>query len=128
MAHKSRQLVGKVKSNPSDDWKGAEGLNLILFEVNGDTEDILVIRPITLEQMEQFYKVSYDTFGKEMISEDYDYFIWYMLDDDCEFCSHISINDLETTRELINEDIKLHNENLEEFKKLHNFYKFVEQS
>lgn len=116
---KSKQLVGRVKSNPSKYWRGAEGLTLIVFKIEEDSERLLVIRPIEVEEMERFYRISYEKSMKEMISHDYDYCIWYLLDEDCELICEININDLEDIRELTEDDIKEHNKNLEEFKRIH---------
>lgn len=115
-----KQLLGRVKENSSEDIKRFRGLDLILIQV-GEDKEILVIRPIKLEQMEQFYKVSYENGMKDMISDNYEYCIWYLADEECELQCSININELDIIREITEEDIEEHNKNFEEFKKIHKF-------
>ena len=121
-----KQLVGKVKKNPSKDWKGAEGLSLIVLQMNLTDKNLIVIRPIKLGEIESFYKISFESL-KDTISSDYEYFIWYLLNDDYELTCTIEINDLEDIRQATEEDIKEHNANAEEFKKIYKYYERQEQ-
>lgn len=122
-----KQLIGKVKDNPSEGWQGASGLTLMVVQIEGNKE-LLVIRPINFEEMELFYRLSYEESMKDMISDDYDYCIWYALDDDgCELTCCINMIDLENIRETTTEDIQEHNRNLEEFKKFHKVYEYQEK-
>lgn len=115
---KVKQLVGRIKNNPSEGWQGAAGIELLVLQFE-DKKELNVIRPITLEDMEIFYKVSYETSLKEMISDDYNYCLLYVISDDCELTLTIDICDLENIREATEEDLKEHNKNIEEFKKIH---------
>jgi len=115
-----KHLIGRVKENCSNDVKGFKGLDLIALQIDND-EKLLVIRPIKLEQMEEFYRTSYENGMKEMISDDYEYCVWYLADEECELQCSININELDIIRELTKEDIEDHDKNFEEFKRIHKF-------
>lgn len=121
---KPRQLIGRIKTNPSEEWKRMEGLTLIVIQFGQDCEQLTVIRPIDLEEMERFYQVSYENTMKDIISDDYDFCIWYLLGDDCELICNISMGDLEAIREVTKDDIAEHNKNLEQFKINHGVYEY----
>lgn len=114
-------LLVRVKENSSDDFKEYRGLDLIAIRVNEDKTS-LILRPIKLDQMEKFYKASYESGMKEMISNDYEYCVWYLASEDCELQCSIDINELDIVREITKEDIEDHDKNFEEFKKIHKFY------
>ncbi len=126
--YEMKQLKGKVKENDLEGWKELKGMEFVFVHLPKiDKDRYLVIRPIDLEEMKKFYKYSYEDMGKEWISSDYNYFIWYMINEDCELSSHIPIEYVEDSKELTEEDIIKHNKNLEELKKLHKFYEFERQ-
>jgi hypothetical protein len=74
-----------------------------------------------LEQIEKFYRASYDSGMKEMISEDYEYCVWYLADPECEFSCSIRKSDLENLRLATQEDANKYDKNFDEFKKIHKF-------
>lgn len=113
-------LLVRVKENSSEEFKEYRGLDLIAIRINEDKEP-LIIRPIKLDQMERFYKASYNSGMKDMISDDYEYCVWYLADEDCELQCSIDIGELEILRKITQEDIDEHDRNFEEFKKIHKF-------
>lgn len=113
-------LLVRIKENSSDDFKEYRGLDLIAIRMNDDKIP-LILRPIKLDQMEKFYKASYDSGMKEMISDDYEYCVWYLADEECELQCTIGIDELDIIREITKEDIEEHDKNFEEFKKNHKF-------
>ncbi len=113
-------LVGKVKNNCSGDYKGLEGIELILLE-HWDKEKFAVIGVLNFSDMEKFYKQSYENGLKEFISDDYEYCLWYVLSDDCELTCRINKLDIENLRDFTKEDDKIYGKNLKEFKRIHNF-------
>lgn len=120
---KVKYLVGKIKNNPSKEFKDIVGMKLLLVEI-GDYEDLMFINPISLEDMEKFYKVSYTNGMKDAISDDYNYCIWYMLREDCEFTCEIDRKELEDIKDAIQVDIDEYEKNIKEFKKIHKYYEF----
>lgn len=113
-------LLVKVKEDSNDEFKEYRGLELMAAKIDEDIE-LLIVRPIELDQMEKFYKASYDSGMKDMISNDYEYCIWYLADEECELQCSINIEKLDIIRELTKEDFKEHEKNFEEFKKIHKF-------
>lgn len=111
--------IGRVIENPNDDFQGIEGLELLLFNMSkqyADTSDErLVINPMTKEGLETFYKKSFEGMGKEMISDDYKYFLKYMLDENCEFTCRIPVDQLENIRVATEEDIETYGRARKEF-------------
>lgn len=118
---KVKLLIGKIKNSCSEDLQELRGIKLVGFRINDEDKKLHGIHPINLDDMEKFYKFSYEGL-KNDISEDYDYCIWYLLGEDCEFLASISIDELEDIREFTKEDDELYGKNLEEFKKIHHFY------
>lgn len=113
-------LVGKVKNDCSEDYKGFEGIELILVEF-WNKEEFAVAGVLKLDDMEKFYKTSYEKSLKDFISDDYEYCLWYVLNEDCELTCRINKSDIENLREFTKEDDKLYGKNLKEFKRIHNF-------
>lgn len=115
-----KHYIGMVKKDCSKDLEAFSGLEL--FMVSGFKDDyLLVICPLELDQIEKFYKASYDSGMKEMISEDYEYCVWYLADPECEFSCSIPKSDLENIRPATQEDANKYDENFDEFKKIHKF-------
>ncbi|WP_368490762.1 hypothetical protein [Clostridium sp. BJN0013] len=114
-------LIGKIKNDCSEDLQELRGIKLVGFTIDEEDKKLHGIHPINLGDMEKFYKFSFEGL-KNDISEDYDYCIWYLLGEDCEFVSSINLNELEDIREFTKEDDELYGKNLEEFKKIHHFY------
>lgn len=56
-----------------------------------------------------------------MISDDYEYCIWYLAGEDCELVPHIKISDLDNIRDATREDMLKFENNFNEFKKIHKF-------
>jgi len=115
-----KYLLAKVKENSNDKFKEYRGLDLIAIRVNEDKTP-MILRPIKLDEMEKFYKASYNSGMKDMISDDYEYCVWYLADEDCELQCSIDINELDIIREINKEDLEEHNRNFEQFKKDHKF-------
>ena len=113
-------LIGKVKNNCSEDYKGIEGIELILLE-SWNKEEFCVSGVLKLEDMEKFYRISYEKGLKDFISDDYEYCLWYVLNEDCEFTCCINKSDIENLREFTKEDDKKYGKNLKKFKMIHNF-------
>ncbi|UZW13208.1 hypothetical protein OSC52_15330 [Clostridium pasteurianum] len=120
-------LTGKIKNNCSENWKGLEGIKLVVCKFKETDKELNVISPIKLDEMEKFYKFSWEEGLKDDISDDYDYYIWYMLDEYCELICSIGIDDLEELKDLTIEEDKEYGENLEKFKKLHKYYEIERQ-
>ncbi|MGN9163462.1 hypothetical protein [Clostridium sulfidigenes] len=118
-----RNLIGTVKD--IEEYKDIKGLNLLVTQIG--EMDPMIIGPIDYEEIEQFYKISYDTELKELISNNYNYCIWYVLNENCELINEINIDKLENIREATEEDLKQYNENIEKFKNEHGYYKIEEE-
>lgn len=112
--------VGTVKRECSKDVEAFAGLEL--FMISGFKDNyLIVIAPLELDQIEKFYRASYDSGMKEMISEDYEYCVWYLADPECEFSCSIRKSDLENIRPATQEDANKYDKNFYEFKKIHKF-------
>lgn len=120
-----KQLIAKIKENAIDDWNLVAGLEIAVIELQENSNEFLVLRPIQLDQMEKFFKVMYETFGKNEFYEDYDYFICYAISEDCDdILLTITKENIEELREATEKDVSIHNKNLEILKKNHNWYKY----
>ena len=113
-------LLVRVKENSNDDYKEYRGIDLIAIRIDEDKKP-MILRPIKLNEMENFYKASYNSGMKDMISDDYEYCVWYLADEDCELQCSIDISELDVIREITKEDIEEHDRNFEQFKKVHKF-------
>lgn len=115
-----KYYVGTVKKDCSKDVEAFAGLEL--FMISGLKDNyLIVIGPLELDQIEKFYKASYDSGMKEMISDDYEYCVWYLADPECEFSCSIRKSDLENLRSATQEDADKYDKNFDEFKKIHKF-------
>lgn len=112
--------VGTVKQDCSKDIKAFAGLELLVMYIIGD-EEAVIIGALTLEQMEKFYKASYDSGMKDIISDDYEYCVWLLADEECEMIPKIKLSDLENLREATQEDADKLDKSFVEFKKVHKF-------
>lgn len=112
--------VGTVKRDCSKDLEAFVGLELFMISSLKD-KYLIVIGPLELDQIEKFYRASYDSGMKEMISEDYEYCVWYLADPECEFSCSIRKDDLENIRPATQEDANKYDKNFDEFKKIHKF-------
>lgn len=120
-----KQLIAKIKENATDDWNLVAGLEIAVIELQENSNEFLVLRPIQLDQMEKFFKVMHETFGKNEFYEDYDYFICYAISEDCDdILLTITKENIEELREATEKDVSIHNKNLEILKKNHNWYKY----
>ncbi|MBC2456154.1 hypothetical protein [Clostridium beijerinckii] len=120
-----KQLIAKVKENATDDWNLVAGLEIAVIELQENSNEFLVLRPIQLDQMEKFFKVMHETFGKNEFYEDYDYFICYAVSEDCDdILLTITKENIEELRQVTEKDVSIHNKNLEILKKNHNWYKY----
>ncbi|MBN7575433.1 hypothetical protein C1H57_08430 [Clostridium sp. 2-1] len=120
-----KQLIAKVKENATDDWNLVAGLEIAVIELQENSNEFLVLRPIQLDQMEKFFKVMHETFGKNEFYEDYDYFVCYAVSEDCDdILLTITKENIEELRQATKKDVSIHNKNLEMLKKNHNWYKY----
>lgn len=115
-----KNYVGEVKKDCSQDAKAFTGLKLFLMYMSGD-EEALILGALTLEDIEKFYKASYEAGMKEMISDDYEYCIWYLADSECELTPRIKLSDLENLRDATQDDANEFDKSFDEFKKIHKF-------
>lgn len=115
-------LVGKVKDNCSEDCKGIEGIELICFQVSSQDQELCVAGVLKFQDMEKFYTMSYEKSLRELISNDYEYCLWYVLNEDCELSCSIKLYDIEVIREVNYDDKMAYEKNLEKFKEIHHFY------
>lgn len=120
-------LIGKIKDDCSKDWQSLKGISLIVYRFKENDKALYVVSPIKTKEMEKFYKASYEEGLNEIISRDYSYYIWYMLNGDCELSCRINVDDLENIREMTKEDDEEYGKNLEEFKKSQGFYRTHKQ-
>jgi hypothetical protein len=115
-----KHCIGTVKKDCSEDAKAFAGLEL--FMISGFKDNyLIVLGPLELDQIEKFYKASYDSGMKEMISDDYEYCVWYLAGPECEFSCSIDKGDLEKIRAATQEDANKYDKNFDEFKKIHKF-------
>lgn len=115
-------LVGKIKNDCSENYKGLENIELILLEfLNEDEKEFTVVGVLKLNDMEKFYEISYEKDLKNFISEDYEYCLWYVLNDDFELICNIKKSDVEDIREFTEKDAVQYGKSLKEFKRIHNF-------
>lgn len=115
-----KHCIGVVKKDCSEKMKPYIGLELFIVCDNQHDEGV-IISPIEIDQMERFYKIAYDSGMKYMISDDYEYCIWYLAGEDCELVPHIKISDLDNIRDATREDMLKFENNFNEFKKIHKF-------
>lgn len=117
-------LVGNVRD--CEQYRDIKGIKLLVTQIK-DNKDLMIIGPIDYKEIEQFYKVSFETGLKDSISDDFDYCIWYLLDKDCELIPEICIDDLENIREATEKELKEHTDNLEKFKRVHDYYSIQDE-
>ncbi len=113
-------LLVRVKENSNDDYKEYRGIDLIAIRIDKDKKP-MILRPIKIDEIEKFYKASYDSGMKDMISDDYEYCVWYLADEDCELQCSIEIDQIDIIRNITKEDFEEHNRNFDEFKRIHKF-------
>lgn len=117
--------VGKIKENATDGLDKLAGMKLIIASelYAGKEGEVLIFSPITLNDFEKYYEHQFETFGKEWISEDYKFFLNYVLDEDCEIINSTNINNfidlvsLSKEVSLYKEVGEMANKSLLEFKK-----------
>lgn len=115
-----RYSIVQVKEEcKGEDLKDLIGINI--FAVIDDAKRAILIRPLEVEDMEKYYKSSFDNGMNETISDDYEYFIYYMCSEDCEFVSCLKENQYKIIREATKEDDEILTKNFEEFKRIHKF-------
>jgi hypothetical protein len=114
-------LVGQIKRDTNSGYKNLAGMTIAGTQLYEDDNELCALQPLTLEDMERFYKSSYEGL-KNDISEDYDYCIRYLLDGNCEFVSSMPLDTLKNIREYTKADDEIYAKNIKEFKKRHNFY------
>lgn len=115
-----KNYVGTVKKDCSEDAKAFTGLKLFLMYMSGK-EEALILGALMLEDIEKFYKASYEAGMKEIISDDYEYCIWYLADSECELIPRIKLSDLENLRDATQDDANEFDKSFDEFKKVHKF-------
>lgn len=109
--------IGKIKESAEDSWSLLAGIEIAFIK---DSKECLVIRPIKLEEMEKFYKTLHEEFGKDDFFDNYDEFVCYAADKDCDdIILTLHESDLEDIRSITVDEIKEHNKNLEQLLKIH---------
>ncbi|WP_238917224.1 hypothetical protein [Clostridium sp. YIM B02555] len=112
-----KQLICKIKENATDDWNLVAGLDIAVVDLQENSNKFLVLRPIKLDQMEEFFKVMHETFGKNEFYEDYDYFVCYAVSEECDdILLTITRDNLEEIREATEEEILKKNHNWDNYK------------
>lgn len=110
--------IGTIKENASDGLNKIAGVKLVL--VNGlkyeKENEVLILHPTTLEDFEKYYEYYFETVGKEWISDDYKYFLEYVLDPDCEITSTTKLNNFIELARFTKEDDKRCYSALQDFK------------
>ncbi|WP_373205225.1 hypothetical protein [Clostridium tertium] len=108
--------TGTVKENPSEEMKGLEEINLVILELRENDEEVMICYPTTLKDCEKYYKLAFESIGKEWISEDYKEFLEYILDPDCEIISSTKRSNFKNIVELTKDDDEKSYKALYEFK------------
>lgn len=127
---KLTMLTGKIKINVHDyhDIEGYENIKryeeikVLALQIENDKK-LMLINPIEKEDIKKYYDLSYEDMH-DLISDDYNYVIWYLLNEDCEFVNSIDINNLEDVREATEEEKNKAYSNMIEFKFNHGFYDY----
>lgn len=117
---KAKILIGKIKSNGDKDLKEIDGMKIIVMQIEDD-DKCMIISPVEKEDIYKFYRKSYEDV-KDLISDDFNYVIWYLLNEDSEFTCSINIDQLEDIKEATNEEKEKAYKNLDVFKFNHEFY------
>lgn len=117
---KITHYVGTVKTDCSEEVAAFTGLKLFIMHMT-DEEEALILGALTLEDIEKFYRASYEAGMKEVISDDYEYCIWYLADSECELTPRIKLSDLENLRDATQDDANEFDKSFDEFKKVHKF-------
>lgn len=118
MKDRYKFYIGTVKENPSEEMRGLEGINLVILELGlrENDEEVMICYPTTLKDCEKYYKLAFETMGKEWISDDYKEFLEYFLDPDCEITSSTERSNFKNLIELTKEDDEKSYKALCEFK------------
>lgn len=119
---KAKMLIGKIKSNGDKDLKEIDGMKIIVMQIEDD-DKCMIISPVEKEDIDKFYRKSYEDV-KDLISDNFNYVIWYLLNEDSEFTCSININQLEDVKEATNEEQEKAYKNLDVFKFNHKFYNY----
>ncbi len=121
---KVKLKVGTVIKDCQKELRGLEGIQLlVIHDEEGEfLKDLCLLYPIKYDEIDKFYRFGFEGFGKKEVSDDFNYFIWYMLNSDCEFSSSIDMDQLENVREVTKEEDHEAYINIEKFKFNHKFY------
>ena len=117
-------ILGDVKQDCKEELKGLEGMQLLALQDEDKKffNDLCLLYPIKYDEIEKFYKFGFEGFGKKEIRDDFNYFIWYMHNSDCEFSSSIELDQLENVREVTKEEDHEAFINITKFLFNHKFY------
>ncbi|MDU4596467.1 hypothetical protein [Clostridium botulinum] len=115
-------VVGTIKQDCKEDLRVLEGIQFLALQDDEFFEELSLIYPIKYEKIEKFYKFGFDTFGKNEIDDDFNYFVWYMLNGDCELIPTVKLDQLEDVRQATKEEDYEAYVNIEKFKFNHKFY------
>lgn len=112
-------LIGEIKENAKDGLDKLVGMKLIIANeiFEGKAGEVLILSPTSLEDFEKYYKHEFEVFGKEWISEDYKFFLEYVLDEDCEITNSTNINNFINLVAATKEDGEIAKKAMTEFKK-----------
>lgn len=116
-----KSLIGRVKKNCSEECKGIEGVDLILMQFSSEDKELGVFGVLKLDDMERFYKDSYDKGLKDFISDDYNYCLYSVLEEESGLACSVKADDVDILREITKDDLKAFNRNYKKFMEIHDF-------
>lgn len=114
--------IGTVKKGAKGGMSELEGMEIFILGPHGKKESYTLVYPLKIKDLEKFFKVMFEEFGKEWISDNYKYFLEYMLDEDCEIINEVDKGSFEKIRKFTKEDDKKLSSTLKEFKIKHRIY------
>ena len=107
--------IGTVKNIANDELRNFAGMEFILLSLSIQNE-VEVLNPLTIENLEKFYYTIFKKFGKDLISTVYTEFLEYMLSENKEFSICSDIDNFTGVRNIKGDDMKKCYLALREFK------------
>lgn len=112
--------VGTIKKDATDNLKELEGMELFLINSLFNKNEFIIGNPLTLENLQKYYNSMFQNGGKEYIHENYNDFLKYMLNEDCEIITSTSKENFVNVRKFSKTDDSQAHNALIEFKKINN--------
>lgn len=116
---KAHIFIGAIKK--CEEYKGLDGVELLLMQFDDD-ENLCILGVANLDDMEKFYRFSYENDLKQLIDDDYEYCLWYVLNGDCGLVCHIKASCIENLHEITKKDDARYGKAIKEFKRRHHYY------